>query len=625
MADPKVIYPFDPTGQASTNRVVGEQITILPPGDRLFHYTMPKFAPFFEEGHSLKLRDLNGNIIPLTLGVDYYFGHKFMDASLATMHPLFGSISFLRRDIAGVLIMDYQHLGGIWTIDSATITEILLNTYRNPRITSWEQVVERPVDFPVIDHKWNLEDMVGQKEILAVMQKFYTAYLASLDPDGSGGVGIIAEHIDNKNNPHEVTAAQLNVYTTLQMNTILAEFVRKTETAADSAKLGGKTLPEIMAQIADVKLDRAVLADRATDADHAEKASDSERLGGKSLTELMQDAAAATVANSQRLGGKTLSEVSTDILKGKAADSEKFNGKTLQEIIAQIQQSTGDATSLEGRKLADIMNDVKQVLVEYAKRAEMADDSVLLDGKNLSQILALVSATIPDLARNAERVYGYSFQQLIESILGSSEWTNALPYMADLTILEGVVVQNPANGGTQDPLYTYAMIGEFPIPLTGVNNDVFDPTAKRYSSSLESMFFFKDKTLRISANVTIRDDQSMVLDYFANQSLNDSIQLGVRNVDSTIKSADGTKTAKFAQVYLKFKTADVLRRFGTFQFMKNSFVLASPDDPVLWNSTNVALNSVVWQLPTSSGGGGSTVELEVLANDLNAMLQTPAV
>lgn len=147
MADPVVSYPFDPTGQAQSNRITGEQIIVLAPGDRLFHYTMVRFAPMFEQGLNVRLRDLNNNIIQLFPGVDYYLSHHFMDASLATMHEIYGSISFLRRDIVGTLIVDYNTLGGIWTLDAAQITEILANRVYNPRIRTWEQVTNRPVDF----------------------------------------------------------------------------------------------------------------------------------------------------------------------------------------------------------------------------------------------------------------------------------------------------------------------------------------------------------------------------------------------------------------------------------------------------------------------------------------------
>ena len=433
MADPVVTYPFDPTGQASTNRVVGEEIIVLPPGDRLFHYTMPKLAPFFGKNLIVKLRDLNNNVIPLTEGVDYYLSHKFMDASLATMHAIYGSISFLKRDIAGVLIVDYSHLGGIWTIDSATLGEIMLDMLRNPRITTWEQVVERTVDFPVIDHVWNLDDMVGQKEILEMMEKFYLAYLASLDPSGGGGgTGPITDHIRNKNNPHETTAAQVGAFSKTEINTLLLGYLGVQATAADSSKLEGRSFAEVTTQILANKIAAALRADTAGLADRATTADDSSHFGGLSYEEFLQYMRNSAVSSADRLNGLLPSEVKADILSGKAADSGKLDGKTLPQIKAELQAATSDAQTLQGKSLDALMTDVKGTKVNAATTADTATrfgeftyqeaktdilagqaaDALKLGGKSLTEIKAELQAATGD----AQTLQGKSLSGIMADV-----------------------------------------------------------------------------------------------------------------------------------------------------------------------------------------------------------------
>jgi hypothetical protein len=627
MADPVVSYPFDPTGQASTNRIVGEPISVLPPGDRLFHYAMPKFAPFFEEGLVVKLRDLSNNVITLTKGVDFYLSHKFMDASLATMHPIWGSISFLRRDIAGTLIVDYNTLGGIWTIDSATITEILVNTIRNPRITSWEQVVERPVDFPVIDHVWNLDDMVGQKEILEVLQNFYTAYLVSLDPASEGGGGgIITDHINNKNNPHQVTAAQVGAYSTIQMDTKLGEYLPKTGTAVDSTKFDGITMAQLMDNVANTKVQNAVHADNVDHASTAGTADNASKLESKSLAEIMQDVATATVANATKFAGKTYAEATVDILAGKSADSAKLEGKTLNEIIAQLQQSSGDASTLSGKTLTAIMNDVKTTEVNLALRSENADNSSLLGGKSLGQILDAVAGTIPDLAHNSERVYGYTFDQLIENFLQNPAYVANLDYRIDLVTLETAPVIHTNDGGSQDANYRYVRIGSFPIPTTLALNgtEVFDPAAKQLSVSMSLMFYFEDHvhTLRAHASV-VTGTRTFNVEYFSDTNLGTDLYLGIDNSDSTMKSEDGTKTAKNAILYAKIKSTVMPRAYGAFLPLQNYFALEDPDVPLVYDSTCKVINPVTWKDPAGAASGDQ-VEFDQAADSLNALLVTPA-
>ena len=630
MADPVVYYPFDPTGQAVSNRIVGEQIIVIPPGDRLFHFTMPRFAPFFEEGLVVKIRDVNNNVITLTKGVDYYLSHKFMDASLATMHPIYGSISFLKRTIVGTLIVDYNTLGGVWNIDQQQITEILMNTVRNPRIVAWEQVVERPIDFPVIDHPWNLDDMVGQKEILEVLQNFYEAYLASLDPDGGGGGGgIIAEHINNKNNPHSTTAAQVGAYSIIQINSMLTGYLTTTGTAADSGKFGGRTVPQFLSDVVATKVNAAGTADTATNATNAANAANSAKLENQTLAQVLASAAAQTSANSTKFGGKTYTEATADILAGKAADSGMLEGKTLSQIIEQLQQSTGDAATLNGKNLLQIMADVKATKVDLALRADTAGDSDTVGGMTVAQILGEFTGAVPDNAHNAEKVYNFTFEELIENILNSDTFYEGKPWIFDLFDIENAPVVNPGTGGTADNTFTYTMLGEFAIPLTGPGNDKFDTAARRISTAFDVLLFSKTRTDRMKITATIGDDQSITMQNFSDTLLTGQFQVGTRSVNSPITSVDGTVTAKYNQVWLRWKTTQELRKYGVSMPFHNSFVLDTADEPHVWNSTHGPLNTVTWASVNLPGQLADTITdtqkaFDDLADAIDLLLATPA-
>jgi hypothetical protein len=657
MSDPVTSYPVDYTGQAASNRIVNEQIVILPPGDRLFQFTMPQFAPFYEEGHSLQLRDINNNVTPLVLGVDYYLSHKFMDASLATMHPIWGSISFL-KPISGVLLATYQTLGGPWTIDSATITEILMNTTQNPRITTWEQVVERPIDFPVIDHPWDLADMVGMSEIYTVLENFYNAYLASLDPNGGGGSSIIIDHINNKNNPHSTTAQQVGAYSTLQIDTMLGGYVTTSGTAANSTLFNGKSYAQMLTDVVSVKVANASAADNATNAQTAATATNANALGGKSLAQLMTDVAATKVANaahadnadhataadsatnSTQLGGETLAQVlaaaqaqkaadttlfngktyaqaTADILTGTAANSAMLGGQTLQQIITSLQQSTGDASTLNGKSYDDIMAAVKTTKVDNATNADTATNATSLGGQSLSQILTSVAGIVPDLSHNSEAVYGYTFDQLVEAIAQSQTWTDQLDYLCVDLDIEHATVQSLNNGGTQDASYQYLFLGSFPIPTTGASNQFYDPTQEMIGSSMDLMFFFGTNSIRARLDITFNADQSMSFGLYSDfGDLTNLIYFGARSVPSTLKSSDGTKTGQTNEVYVKFKTASVLKRLGVFQYTKNSFVLDESEEVNLYDSTNVALNTATWH--SAQADAWNQTLTQSLANEATA-------
>lgn len=194
------IYPFDPDGDAVTN-LVHEQQPLESNGVFDNFYLIPRAAPFY--AGSVKLV-LYPGAIPLIEGKHYNFGHHFKDASHTIGQAIYGSITFYDRDMKGIVDMTYQTLGGEWTLDEATILEILENEVRNPRITSWETIVELPFQFPVVNHKFDIEDFVGMSDVTEELAGIKQAL------EDKGG-GAIDEHIKNKANPHEVTKTQVGL------------------------------------------------------------------------------------------------------------------------------------------------------------------------------------------------------------------------------------------------------------------------------------------------------------------------------------------------------------------------------------------------------------------------------
>lgn len=198
---PTYAYPFDPTGTQPSNLIQGERQTISAPNWTDFYFIIPFAAPYFRESLQI-IHHPSGKI--LSEGVDYSCTHRFHDASLACGKPIYGSITFFDKTLVGVVELQYQTIGGAWTIDTNTLLQILADTQLNPRITTWEQVVNLPFEFPVIDHQWDLVDMVGASEIVTALGDIKDAILAS----GSGG---LADHLADYNNPHRVTATQVGL------------------------------------------------------------------------------------------------------------------------------------------------------------------------------------------------------------------------------------------------------------------------------------------------------------------------------------------------------------------------------------------------------------------------------
>jgi hypothetical protein len=197
-------YPFDPTGSAVSNLIQGEQQQLVAQNFRNQHFIVPKAAPFFADTLSITYQDTSGTISTLQEGVHYYVTHWFISASRACAMRVYGSITFIDTALAGIVSLNYQTIGGEWTISSQQIATIMADVIDNPRITSWEEVSGTPYAFPPEAHSWDVNDLVGMDDVVTAINAVTTA----LQNTGSSG---LAAHEANHNNPHVVTAAQVGL------------------------------------------------------------------------------------------------------------------------------------------------------------------------------------------------------------------------------------------------------------------------------------------------------------------------------------------------------------------------------------------------------------------------------
>lgn len=355
------VYPFDPTGTLASNKITGEQQTITAVNWMDYHFIVPSFAPFFADTLVVQFKDTNGVTKTLVEGQDYLIAYEFISASRSCAKRIWGGISFIDTNLAGVVSLTYQTVGGTWTLNSQAIAQILQDKIDNPRTTAWEEVVDMPVMFPVIDHEWDLVDMVGASEIVTALNGIeeqlrqqsasgLAAHLADFNnphqttaaqvglgnvsnfgtatnADGIAGTSstlfmtpaatnaaisqgasqALQNHINDHNNPHVTTAAQVGAYSTQQTDNLLSQKLGLTDVAYDTAHAYGLLYPDLAAEI---------------------------------LT--------GTAANSNQLSGLTLSQLSAQILSGQAADAAHFNGQTPAQFAASVLTGTAANSTLFG-------------------------------------------------------------------------------------------------------------------------------------------------------------------------------------------------------------------------------------------------------------------------------------
>lgn len=171
--EPGIYQPvFDPTGEQSANAVSGERHTLTAANGRNSQRLVPLYAPFFYDPATTQLVHTppGGSPRILVQGVDFVPAFHFIGATRGCRKPVYGGFEMVDNQLEGQVTIAYHTLGGGWIISQSEINRILTDMLINPRFTAWEQVVDVPSVFPVIEHEWNLNDLVGMSEVQAQLE-----------------------------------------------------------------------------------------------------------------------------------------------------------------------------------------------------------------------------------------------------------------------------------------------------------------------------------------------------------------------------------------------------------------------------------------------------------------------
>lgn len=199
-------YPEDRNGTNPENRIVNERHTITPANGTNFNFLIPRAAPYFESSMVVR-HEASGTV--LTKGIDWVPSYKFeMASNTPPFLQVFGAVSVLTNSYnGGTLVLEYQTLGGAYTLEESDLTTVLANTTIDPRIASWESVTMKPGVYLPEAHLHNIVDTVGYAELVASVVAFKDAYIAE-----TGRVlQILNTHVQDLNNPHETDLAKLGI------------------------------------------------------------------------------------------------------------------------------------------------------------------------------------------------------------------------------------------------------------------------------------------------------------------------------------------------------------------------------------------------------------------------------
>ena len=422
-------YSFDPTGSAVGNRVLDEVYIVDGSNGRDYNFYIPRFAPFYATGFVATFTTQKGVTRNLVPGVDYHFTHRFIEASKSIGRPVYGSITFVDKETKGVLrIASYQTIGGQWTLDANQILTLLATDLSNPRSTSWGSIVSLPATFPVINHEYNLDDMVGMNELVDQLQLIEDAIRnPNSDPnDPSTDIEALRlrlriDKVENypvateaimsagSSNGHYVTPVLVKLLLDQIATNVINTHIESTgnvhgltaeDIGAVSAEVVNQQVLAILAFLADIQ--EQVDGTLRTNADHQ-------------LVQLTQD---GSIGIELPNNGEARLVKTGDVFSMMLGDT--FGGNNLS-INFSTTSGTGEIL-VDGTVVA-VLNPSDPLLTASIVGAELsrlvstyfengiAKDSAKLAGQSLTDIINTISAGV--VANDAQRLGGFNLSEIL--------------------------------------------------------------------------------------------------------------------------------------------------------------------------------------------------------------------
>lgn len=198
-------YEYDPYGDNPLNLIEGEAHTITAANGTDFNLLIPRKGPFHRR--SFRMYDASTGQ-DLTPTIDYFFAYRF-DQILksGSMQPVYAGIVMLDNTRSANVKMDYQTLGGSYTLSEQQIVELLANKQRDPRTVLFENVIDVPDELPATPHRQNVNDFVGYNAVVDALYNIADA----IEVGNVKSMQALMEHVADHHNPHRITLEDLGI------------------------------------------------------------------------------------------------------------------------------------------------------------------------------------------------------------------------------------------------------------------------------------------------------------------------------------------------------------------------------------------------------------------------------
>lgn len=226
---PIIRYKIDPTGLNPDNRVIGEIHNL---SSRDIRAVAPIYGAYYAD--SLRVYD-NSTDRLLTRTIDYQCVELLQDASLKYGKEICLVILILNKSVSNQVRIDYQVLGGGFQNQADGLITIYDNVMKDNRPVDWENVLNKPPEFPPSLHQHLINDVVGFQSLIHSIERVRNAIVLSDVPAFEAVIDYVKdevkkindiikehvfniitdengeEHTGNVLNPHNVTKEQIGL------------------------------------------------------------------------------------------------------------------------------------------------------------------------------------------------------------------------------------------------------------------------------------------------------------------------------------------------------------------------------------------------------------------------------
>ncbi len=190
MANIEYRYAYNPKGDRADCIISDELITIDSLKTNDYTYIIPTNSPFFEKG--LSVFSITENRL-LVFNTDYILTHKFRQACEALHKNIYGSITFLDKNLIGDVKITYSTLGGEFTNRQK---EALVKTVYNMtahRVVDWSDIQDIPISFIPASHTHSPDQIMDMNAVVDSIDNIGDILLGDTRPNHRHSI----EQIDN--------------------------------------------------------------------------------------------------------------------------------------------------------------------------------------------------------------------------------------------------------------------------------------------------------------------------------------------------------------------------------------------------------------------------------------------